>query len=214
VFLSDPLLGAEARAPFLDHDPTLLLHLGRVERDRMCPVLEDLERRVDDGRLVRRYTQHVHGLIEGRVRVEMRAKPHADPLDEVHELLLLEAARPVERHVLDEVREPALVIPLEHRAGVHGQPQLGALLGARVLTDVVAHAVRQPADHELRVDRKSARGVGERRRNRGGSAPRLGGSEARSAEPARERRDSGERAERPRLGDRCQLCHSLKIAVG
>ena len=34
----------------------------------------------------------------------------------------------VERHVLDEVRQPALVVVFENRAGVDDQPQLGALL--------------------------------------------------------------------------------------
>ena len=69
-------------------------------------------------------------------------------------------ARAVERHVLDEVREPALVVVLEHRAGVDHEPELGAALRLLVGADVVAQAVRQRADRDPRID-----GNGSRQRN-------------------------------------------------
>ena len=91
--------------------------------------------------------------------------------------------RAVERHVLDEVREAALVLFLEHRARVDDQPQLRARLRILVGADVVAEAVRQPSDRDLRIDRDDVlelrggdirrdgvllrRGDGNRRRERG-----------------------------------------------
>ena len=89
--------------------------------------------------------------------------------------------RAVERHVLDEVREPALVFILEHRAGVDGQPELGTGLGQPVLADVVAEAVRERADRNQRIDRNDlverggANRFGDRRRRhllRAGQAQR------------------------------------------
>ena len=99
----------------------------------MRPVLEDRERLVDDARRVGRDRQDVDGLVEARVGVEVRAEPHADRLQVLDEIVLGEVRRAVERHVLDEVREPELVVGLEHRAGVHDEPQLGALLGLAFL---------------------------------------------------------------------------------
>ena len=64
-----------------------------------------------------------------------------------------EVLRAFELHVLDEVREPQLVVVFEHRAGLDDQPQLGAVRRLRVRAHVVAQPVRQRADDDLRVDR-------------------------------------------------------------
>jgi hypothetical protein len=71
--------------------------------------------------------QHVDRLVEARVRVEVRAELHAHALEIVDQVVLGEVLGAVERHVLDEVREAELGRVLEHRAGVHHEPQLGAL---------------------------------------------------------------------------------------
>ena len=74
--------------------------------------------------------------------------------------------RALELHVLDEVRQPLLVVVFEHRAGLDDEPQLGAVRRLAVRADVVAQAVRQRADEHLRIDRHLLR---ERvRRHRGG----------------------------------------------
>ena len=62
----------------------------------------------------------------------------------------------VERHVLEHVRQPALVIVFEHRAGLDRQPQQHAPLRSGVLADVVGEAVRQPADGDRLVDGQDA----------------------------------------------------------
>ena len=61
--------------------------------------------------------------------------------------------RPVEGHVLDEVRESALVFVLEDRSGIDGEAELRSPLRLPVQADVVAQPVRQRADRNLRVDR-------------------------------------------------------------
>ena len=62
--------------------------------------------------------------------------------------------RAVERRVLDEVREPELIVRFEDRARVDDEPKLGALFGFGVLADVVADAVRQRADAHFGIERQ------------------------------------------------------------
>ena len=152
LLVGDPLLGAEPLTPFLEDDAALLLDLRRVERDVVRPVLERQERAIDDRRILSRDLQLVDRLVEARVRVDVRAEAHAERLHEVDDVEPREVERAVERHVLDEVRETALVLFLEHRARVDDQPQLRARLRDLVGADVVAQAVRQPADRDLRID--------------------------------------------------------------
>ena len=77
-------------------------------------------------------------------------------------------ARALEFHVLDEVRQPALIVVFEHRARLDDQPELRATRGLRVRPHVVAQPVRQRADDDLRIDRHRLRqavcGDGFRRR--------------------------------------------------
>ena len=106
-------LGAAAESPLLDHDAALLVDLLVLEGDAVGPVLEDLEGRVDDLRVVGRDLEHVDRLVEARVGVDVRAEAHADALEVVDQLLLLEVLGAVEGHVLDEVGQPALVVVLQ-----------------------------------------------------------------------------------------------------
>ena len=71
--------------------------------------------------------------------------PNRMPIDSMNDTTarLRKALRAVERHVLDEVREPALVVFFHQRAGVDDEPELGAALGFLVGPHVVADAVRQ-----------------------------------------------------------------------
>ena len=75
--------------------------------------------------------------------------------------------RAVERHVLDEVSQPQLLVGLQDRAGIHDKAQLSALFRLQIPADVVANAVRQGADANFWIDRQrrgERRHGGERRR--------------------------------------------------
>jgi hypothetical protein len=115
------------------------------------PVLEDEERTVEHARLVGRHRQHEHRLVERRVRVDVGAEAHAERLKERDRLLLREVACAVERHVLDDVREPLLVVLFEDGSGPDDEPQLRALLGFRVGADVIPQPVgeRRPDDRGI-----------------------------------------------------------------
>ena len=123
------LLRALPEPPLLEHDAALALD-GRVgEGDAAGPLAQHVEAGREDGRRVGRDLEHVDGLVERRVGVEVRPEARPDALEVADELGLGEALGPVEGHVLEQVREPALVLVLEHAAGVDGQAQLGAALG-------------------------------------------------------------------------------------
>ena len=137
-----------------------VVDLDRVERDVMCEVFEDGERPIHDRRIAGRDLQLVHRLVEAGMRVHMRAEPHAERLHEARDLLLRKMLRAIERHVLDEMRQPPLVFVFEHRTRLHHEPKLGPRLRQSILANVVAQAVRQRANRDQRIDRN---GLVERR---------------------------------------------------
>jgi hypothetical protein len=98
--------------------------------------------------------KHVHGLVEAREGIDARAEPHADRLHERHDVALREVLRPVERHVLHEMRQSLLVIVFHQRADVDDEAKLGALFGQPVPADVVLQAVRERPGCHLRIDRQ------------------------------------------------------------
>ena len=190
---------AAAQPPLLDDDAALLVDLLRVERQVVRPVLEDEERLLQDLRLVGRDLQHVDRLVEARERVEARPEPHADRLQERDDLLLREVLRAVERHVLDEVREA--------RAGRRPRGREPALTTSRssarfsgfaVHPDVVAQAVGEPADGDLRIDRQRLRQRRGRWRRGGRRLPARRRLALTACRPAPARRQRG--PIRPRAG--------------
>jgi hypothetical protein len=83
---------APPQPPLLQHHPALLLNLLGVEGGAARPVAQHLQRAVDDLRLVGRDLQHVDGLVERGVGVEVGAELGADALEEAHQRLLGESA--------------------------------------------------------------------------------------------------------------------------
>ena len=136
-----PGLRPPPEPPLLDHHSALGVHLLGVEEHGAGPVLEDLERRLQHFRIVHGDAQHVDGLVEAGVGVDVGTELHPDRLQVVDQLLLLEVLGAVEGHVLGEVGQTELVLILQDGAGVHHQAKLGAVLGGAVLAHVVAEAV-------------------------------------------------------------------------
>ena len=181
LLLEDAPRRALAQPPLLDHHAAFLVDLLRVERHAAGKVGQREQPLVDQPFLVGGHLQHVDRLVKRRVGVDVRAEARAGGLEERDQLAGLEVLRAVERHVLEQVREPALVVVFEHRAGLHGQPHQHPLFRARVLAHVVAQAVGQRADGHRRVGGQRAGG---------GNRGRL-------------------RAERQRQKGQNQACHAL-----
>ncbi len=160
LHVQHPRAWPEPRAPLLQDDAALLVDLLGIERDGVRPVLQDEERPIDHARVVGGNLQLVDRLVEARVGVDVRTEAHACRLQERDDVLFREVARAVEAHVLDEVREPPLVVVLENRSGVDHEPELGATLRLLVDAEVIAQAVGKRADGNARID-----GNGSRQRN-------------------------------------------------
>ena len=153
LLVAHPRRGAAAAPPFFGDDLPLLVDDRRIEHHVVRPVLEDQHGLVHDVRPVGRNLELVDRLVEARERVDARAELHADRLHERDDLLARIVLRAVERHVLDEVREPALAVVLEHGSGVDDESQLRALFRLAIRLEVVAQAIRKPADGDLRIGR-------------------------------------------------------------
>ena len=143
LLVADSRSRAEAAAPLFDHHAALLLDLGRIQREPAGKVGERGQSVRDDRRLVARQVEHVDRLVEARVGVDVRSETGANRLERRHQRARLEMRAAVERHVLDEVREPLLVVGLLDRAGLDHQPQRHPFLGPPVLPDEVLQPVRQ-----------------------------------------------------------------------
>ena len=143
---------AAARAPLLTDDGALGIDVCVRALDVIRELAQQLERLPQQRRIVHRHVQLVHRLVEGGVGVLAAAEAHA------HLLQRLEygAARGggaggAERQVLDEVRQPALLLRLADRPHLQRDAQRGALLGLGVVAHVVRDAVAQRAVRDVAV---------------------------------------------------------------
>ena len=152
-------------ALFLDHHAAFALDRLRLERDRCGPLLHHLKRRLQRALLLQRNVESIHRLVEAGVGVNVRAESDAQTLQESHQLVLAEALGAVERHVLQIVRQPALVVGFQDTAGVDDQPQHGATLRVAVAQQEVVHTVGEGAALDPVVERE--RIVGFRPATRG-----------------------------------------------
>ena len=182
--VSDARARATPGAPFLQYHPAFLFHLLRIEGNGERPVAEHLERGLDYGGIVRWYLDLVDGFVERGVGVEIGAELGTDRFQVFDDFVPGKAFGTVESHVLDVVREAALVLLLEDRAGAQGQPELGAVERFAVFLDVVGQAVAERAAVRVGVERKVAlRGLRPGQRCAGGERQDGGGQD-------RERTDS------------------------
>ena len=101
--------GAEPAAPLLEDDAAFLLDLGRQQRDAGGEIAQHEHAAIDIARAIGRNLEHVDRLVERRRGVDVRAEARADRFEERDQLARLEMLGAVERHVLEEVREAALI---------------------------------------------------------------------------------------------------------
>ena len=101
-------------APLLDDYAALAVDFGSLERDAAGNRSAHRARAPTPPR-GRSGLEHVNRLIKARVGVDVWPEASADRFQIVDELTRLEVGRAVERHVLEQVREAALIIGLVYR---------------------------------------------------------------------------------------------------
>ena len=121
LLVADALVGTLAQPPLLKHHAAFALHLVRVQGNRVRPFAEDVEALRDyvgvGGEL-----QEVHGLIEAGIGVEVRPECGAYRLQVIDDLVARERGGAVEGHMLQEVRQAALGLLLQHGSCAYAQP--------------------------------------------------------------------------------------------
>ncbi len=149
-----------AEPPFLQDHAALKVHFLGVEGDCVGPVAQDLECGLDDFGIVGRDLDPVEGAVKTGLGVDVGPERAADRFKVLNDLLPGETLGAIEGHVLDEVRQSALVVFFQQRAGLDHQRDLGAVAGLGVLPDVVAQAVGQGSANDFGVKRQRRTGFG------------------------------------------------------
>ena len=145
-------------APFLAYHAPFLADGGVGQRQAPRPVVQDEQARVHHAALVhRRVGNHVHRLVERGIGVEVLAAAHPHALDVLVHAVVREIPASVEGHMLQEVRQPALVLLLQDGAHVLGDVEIRPVLGQLVMTDVIRQSVAQPSVPHGGIDRERLR---------------------------------------------------------
>ncbi|HEY2561917.1 MAG TPA: hypothetical protein VGI48_19585 [Caldimonas sp.] len=101
-------------APFRQNDAALPIDRALIEGRGVRPILEDEQRAIERAGRIGRHAQRVLRVVVARRRVRVGADAQAEIAEEVVDRIPGKVRRPLEFHVLDEVRQPALVVVFEH----------------------------------------------------------------------------------------------------
>ena len=82
----------------------------------------------------------------------MRAKAHANTLEEIDYFLFGEIGRAIKCHVFGKVRQSLLVFVFQNRSRIDYEAQFGAVFRSFVFPDYVAKPICQFARSHSRID--------------------------------------------------------------
>ena len=108
------LVGAQVSPPLGKDDRTLAFDAGRIEGGGARPVLEDRQRLVEGAWHIGRHAEGVLRFVEARCRIRVRADAQSERAEKSVDALSGEMRGALELHVLDEVRQPPLVVVFQH----------------------------------------------------------------------------------------------------
>ena len=141
-----------AHTPLLMDDATLLLNLLVGKRQRVSPIVEDKQTRVDNLLLLNRHVHYVvHRLISAGVCVQVHAKLNALRLQPRQNQLVREVFRAIETHVLKEVSQTILVLVFLHRTHLLGDMEVSLSFWIFIMAYIVRQSIRQFSDSNRRV---------------------------------------------------------------
>ena len=162
-------------APLLQDHATLEVHFFRIVGYSVGPVAQDPECGLGYLGVVGWNLQPVRRVIEAGLGVHVRAEDVPDGFQILHYLLLGEALRTVECHVLNEVRQSLLGVLFMDGASLDDQCDLRPVSRLLIVPDVVAQAVGQGAADHQRIEGQRHVRVGGSWGLRGWSACGFGG---------------------------------------
>ena len=164
--LRDPLI-RESKADLVDEgapidriaiaflaedDAAFVLNLIGAEEHSIGIVAEELHALVDHGRIGLRQLKLIDRFVEGGVRVGVIAEAHPEALEILDHLAGGEILRAVEGHVLEEVREPLLVVVFHQRTRIDEEAHADTIGWFGIREDGVAQPVFEEAPLHRRID--------------------------------------------------------------
>ena len=166
-------------------DAALLVDFPGFEEQAAGDIGKEGERLAERPGLRVGQLQLVKGAVETGGGVGVTAEFHAEALEELDHIGGREVPAAVERHVLEKVREPALVFVFVDRADPEGEPGADATAGLRIVAQRITQAVGEPAPRHIGINRQVAGLVGKvagesqqgREQPRGAGAAEPGGRE-------------------------------------
>jgi hypothetical protein len=154
------LLRAQAASLLLQDDLPLLVDLRREQREPRADVGEEREGLLERLGLVVGHLERVRRLVEAREGVLVASERQTHALEEGDHRAGREVLGAVEGHVLEVVRDPALLVGLVERAGGDVQVERRAIRRHRVTPHDVLQPVVQLTGHQPLIGRE---GLGLRR---------------------------------------------------
>ena len=155
-----------ARPLLTEDDAPFLFDFLRPEEQPARIIGQDAQAFSQRGLLRIGQLQHILRAVQTRGGVGIAAETHTHALEKLDQRAGSKVLAAVERHVFEEMRDPALVVLLVQRTGEHEQPQRSPALGLAVRVDDVAQSVLQHAEFRRRVGFEIARFMREARRDR------------------------------------------------
>ena len=135
-------------------DAPFIVNILAVQQQAVGPVVEDPQAGVDGtGHLHGHGVDIVHGLVNGRVGVQVGTELHSDALQVLDQAVAGEGLRAVEAHMLQEVGKTPLVLLFEDGADFLGNVEVGLVFRVFVVTDVVGQSVVKLADADGGIHR-------------------------------------------------------------
>jgi hypothetical protein len=135
-----------AHALLGQNDALLLLDEQRVQLQPVADLAEQHQPRVQRGGVGLGEVEVIDRLVQPGRGVGVGPKAQALALQHAHDLAVRHVCAATEGHVLQEVRQPLLLVALLQRAGAYAHAHGHAVLGRLVVLDGVAQPVGQPTE--------------------------------------------------------------------
>ena len=157
LLLAAPALEIVAAPPFRQHDTALAVDGRLAERQLARRFAQEEQALVHQRVSSIGQFEHVGREVLPRGGVGVGAEGKAKPLEDPHHLAFGYVARPVERHVLHEMRKALLALGFVERPERDREPDRDCLLRLRIVAQRIAHAIGQHAEPHRRIRRDVAR---------------------------------------------------------
>ena len=136
--------GRTAHTPLFVDNATLLVYLLILEQEVMAPIVQNQQARVNGTGSLHVYVINiVNGLVKGCIGIQVLTELHTNTLQILLQGITREVSSSVETHMLQEVRQSALILFLLNRTNFLSDVEVATFLGPLVMADVVRQTVRQ-----------------------------------------------------------------------